>query len=128
MKRLIPLLIAAFAVLCFSSCQSGESTPVDVATKAIKAIQKGDYKAYVSTFNLTSEEQKQMTALIEDKVSKAIEEKGGIESFTITDSEIDEEDGSAEVTANLFYKDGSDEDQVMNFIKVNDEWKQEMNK
>ena len=69
-----------------------------------------------------------MTALIEEKVSKAIEEKGGIESFTITDSEIDEEDGSAEVTANLVYKDGSDEDQVMNFIKVNDEWKQEMNK
>lgn len=125
MKKVILFLSIAVCTAFAMACSSSNG-PEAVATKAIAAIQKGDYDAYAATFNLSSSDQKMLAGMAEEKVSKQLELKGGIKSFKITDSAIDGE--NAKVTAHLVYKDGSEEDQVMSFKNVEGTWKQEMNK
>ena len=52
--------------------------PEDVVKKALTALQKGNYDAFASTYNLSAEEQKQLSALAKEKISQSLESKGGI--------------------------------------------------
>ena len=113
------------AFVLMQSC-STSSGPEAVAKKAIAAIQKGDYDTYAATFDLSSSNQKKLAGMAEDKIQKEIADKGGIKSYKITNSSINGDD--ARVTVHIMYKDASEEDQVMDFTKVDGEWKQTMKK
>lgn len=125
MKRLYLILAAVAAVFCCAACTSTNG-PGKVAETAIKALQNKDYDAYAATFDLSSSEQKFLAGMVEEKVDKAIADKGGIKSYKITDSSIDGD--KATVKVHLVYKDGSEEDQKMSFVKVGEDWKQQMDK
>ena len=125
MKRLYFILIAVAALFCCAACKSSNG-PEKVAKDAIEALQKKDYDAYAATFNLSSSEQEFLSGMVEEKMDKAIEEKGGIKSYKITDSQVDGD--KATVKVHFVYKDGSEEDQKMSFVKVGDDWKQELDK
>ena len=130
MKKIATLIVLASAVFCFQACkQQTESTPESVATEALTALQKGDYKAYAATYDMTAEQQKQLAGLIEGKLSETNKEKGGIEGFTIDEVTYDEENpDAAKISATINYKDGSNADQSMDAVKVDGEWKLKMNK
>lgn len=125
MKCFYLFLILSMAFVLMQSC-STSSGPEAVAKKAIAAIQKGDYDTYAATFDLSSSNQKKLAGMAEDKIQKEIADKGGIKSYKITNSSINGDD--ARVTVHIMYKDASEEDQVMDFTKVDGEWKQEMKK
>ena len=66
-----------------------------------------------------------LAGMVEEKVSEKIAEKGGIKSYKVTDTAIDED--KAKVTVHLVYKDGTEDDQDMAFSKGEDgAWKQEI--
>ena len=127
MKKTLLLLTLALTAACLlvASCSSANG-PEAVAKTAITALQKGDYDAYAATFNLSSSDQKMLAGLAEEKIDEQIAKKGGIKSFKIMESSVNED--KAKVKVHLIYKDGSEEDQDMSFAKVDNEWKQEMDK
>ncbi len=126
MKRFIAI-VAALAAACFAfnACTDSNS-PEAVAKKAISALQKGDYESYASTFDLSSSDQKMLAGLAEEKVDAEIQEKGGIKSFKITDSKVNGD--KATVTVHVTYANGEEDDEYMSYVKVDDQWKQKMNK
>jgi len=126
MKRFFSLVFVVAALAFSAACSSSPATPEDVAKKALTAIQKGDYDAYAATFDLTEEQQKQLAGMIEEKLSSKLEEKGGIKDFKILEST--QEGEKANVKVEVVYSDDSTEEQEMNFVKVEDTWKQEMDK
>lgn len=130
MKRL-SILLAAAALLCAASCGNNGKTaapkgPEKIAKNAIEAIQKGDFDAYAATFNMNESDQKMLAGMVEEKVSKEIEKKGGIKSYKINDTTIEEDKATVDVT--ITYKDGSEETSKMHFVKVDGDWKQELDK
>ena len=125
MKRLYLILTVVAALFCCAACSSSNG-PEAVAKKAIEALQNKDFDAYAATFDLSSSEQKLLAGIAEEKMDEAFADKGGIKSFKIADTEVDEDEAS--VTVHLVYKDGSEDDQKMSFVKVGDEWKQKMDK
>ena len=126
MKKLLILVLAVLPLVGITSCKSTPKGPEEIAKKALEAIQSGNIDEYVATFNLPEEDQETLSALLKEKVSKSIEEKGGIASHKITDCEI--EDDKATVDVQIKYKNGTEEEQKMFFEKINDEWKQVINK
>ena len=126
MKKLLILALAALPLLGITSCKSTPKGPEEIAKKAIEAIQSGNYDEYVATFNLSEEDQQALSALLKEKVSESIKEKGGIASHKITECEI--EDNKATGDVKIKYKNGTEEDQKMFFEKVGDEWKKVLNK
>lgn len=126
MKKTLLLIALALTAACLLVACSSANGPEAVAKTAITALQKGDYDAYAATFNLSSSDQKMLAGLAEEKIDEQIGKKGGIKSFKIVESSVDED--KAKVKVHLSYKDGSEEDQNMAFVKVDNEWKQEMDK
>lgn len=126
MKKTLLLIALALTAACLLVACSSANGPEAVAKTAITALQKGDYDTYAATFNLSSSDQKMLAGLAEEKIDEQIGKKGGIKSFKIVESSVDED--KAKVKVHLSYKDGSEEDQNMAFVKVDNEWKQEMDK
>ncbi|MBR6002550.1 MAG: DUF4878 domain-containing protein [Bacteroidales bacterium] len=125
MKRIISIVLIAASALFFMSCKASNG-PETLVKKAMAAIEKGDYEAYAATFNVDENTQKMIAGLMEEKASQELEKKGGLKSYDIIDTQIDGE--KATVKVKVLYKDGSDEEQTMKLIKVEDGWKQELNK
>ncbi len=126
MKRFF-LIFTMAALFCgIAACSSSTESPDTVVKHAIISLQKGDYDAYVATYNLSDSDQIMLSGIIEEKMGEELARKGGIKSFEITDTQIDGE--TASVKTHLIYNDGSEEDQTMNLVLVDGNWKQEINK
>ncbi len=126
MKRIITIAAIALAALFASSCGAKSNGPEGVIKKAFEAIQKHDYDGYAATFNISESDQKMLAGMLEEKLSSELDKKGGIDNYKITDIQIDGEKATAKV--HVAYKDGSEDDQTINLVKVDDEWKQELKK
>ncbi|MBO7544489.1 MAG: DUF4878 domain-containing protein [Bacteroidales bacterium] len=126
MKRIITIVLIAASALFFFSCKSAGNGPEALVKQAMAAIEKGDYDAYAATFNVDPDTQKMIAGLMEEKASQEIEKKGGFKGYDIIDTQI--EGDKASVKVKVLYKDGSEDDQTMKLIKVEDGWKQELNK
>ncbi|MBR4842173.1 MAG: DUF4878 domain-containing protein [Bacteroidaceae bacterium] len=126
MKKILVFSVVVAAMACFVACSSSGSGPEAVVEKAISAIQKGNYDAFAATYDLSESDQKMLSGLAEEKISKSLEEKGGIKSFKITDTKIDGEEATVKV--HFVYKNGSEDDETMKLKKVDGAWKQVMSK
>lgn len=126
MKKLVAIISLLAAMVCGMSCASPEKGPEAAAKKALTAIQKGDYDAYAATFNLPESDQKMLAGMAEEKINEQIKEKGGIKGFKIDETTVDGD--KATVKATVTYKDGSEEKESLHFEKVENEWKQVLDK
>ena len=104
------------------SCNSGSSNPEAVADKALSALQKGDYKAYFNTFDMSKDEVNFAVAMAEDKIVKEIENKGGIKGYTVGNAEVDGDNASVPVV--IEYNNGDNEEKDLPFVKKDGKWKQ----
>ena len=125
MKRIITIAAIALAALFAFACGSSNG-PESVIKKSFEAIQKHDYDAYAATFNISESDQKMLAGMLEEKLSEELDKKGGIDSYKITDIQIDGDKADAKI--HIIYKDGSEDDQTMNLVKVDDIWKQDLKK
>lgn len=124
MKKTFIYLFAAILVCSFAfvSCgQSGDTsnattsvskkdTPSDVMEKALKSLQKKDYKG---TFQFTAgieeaseEDLKQMAALVE----MLYEANGGLKDYEILGEEISEDGQTANVTVKYIFGNGTEKE------------------
>ena len=135
MKKLICLTmiigIAAFMV----SCGSGTNSPSAKAGKIVELIQDGDYGDIVDHMYVEESEggdveaeKEMLAAILDEKVGKSIEEKGGLKDYEIVEENISEDGESATVRIKYFYEDGTEDAENMEFVNVDGEWYLELNK
>lgn len=130
MKRVLTLLALA-AVVLVSSCKGGGNStklsgPEAAAKAALEAVKKGDMKAFVNTFNLSDDDKATLTALMEDKLTKELDKKGGIKSYEFVDTNIDGD--KAVVKVKIYYNNDTEEESTFKFTNVDGKWMQEMDK
>lgn len=115
MKKLLSLSIVLLAILVLSSCKG--NTPSAVVEESCQCLIDKDYKGYVDLIafkeDMTPEEldkaKAEYVALIESKVVKSQESKGGIKSYKVLSEQINEEEKTAVVTFEITYGDDSTE-------------------
>jgi hypothetical protein len=87
MKKVLSLAAVCLFVLALCSCGSS-NTPEAVTTKAIKCIIDKDYDGYVNLMYFkkekSSEDMKQIIALVKDKMDKEMDQKKGIKDYSKT--------------------------------------------
>lgn len=129
MKRVLTLLALA-AIVFVSSCKGGGTTklsgPEAAAKAAVEAIKKGDMKAFINTYNLSDDDKATLSALMEEKLQQKLDEKGGIKSYEILDSNIDGD--NATVKVKIYYNNDTDEESTFKLTNVDGKWLQEMDK
>lgn len=130
MKRVLTLLALA-AVVLVSSCKGGGNStklsgPEAAAKAALEAVKKGDMKAFVNTFNLSDDDKATLSALMEDKLTKELDKKGGIKSYEFVDTNIDGD--KAAVKVKIYYNNDTEEESTFKFTNVDGKWMQEMDK
>lgn len=124
MKKLA-FLLSAILVMSITLVSCGKPTPASITADCIEYIQKGDYAAYVNTFDATDEEKAELQEMFEKKGKAIMEKQQGIASYEIVEEIISEDGLTAVVNAKIAYGNGEvDENNKFNFVKVNDEWKQ----
>ena len=122
---IIAAAVAAFIGLA-ASCQSNPNSPLALAKQAMSALQKGDYDAFIDTFDFTEAEKSAFSGLIKAVGVDLIENGEGIDSFRFTDTEIGSD--KASITVHIKYNNGSEGDEILNFVKKDGAWYQEWGK
>lgn len=131
-KLMIAALVCALACV-MAACSS--NTPKAAAAKYTEAVIKGDYKSalelvyFKGTPDEAAKRREQYVSLCEEKAKNGIKDKDKLTSYKITDEQIDEENGTAVVTAELTYADGHSKTDNMKLRKAEDgQWMIDSNK
>ncbi len=130
MKKVMFAIAACLMMLAvMTSCGVDKSDPCAVAEAAAKCMKNNDIDGYMKLTNASPEEQQQLAALAKDKVVKENEKKGGIKSFEVGESKIDEERGTARVQMKLVYGNGEEDNNPVKLKRDdNGEWKVDVGK
>ena len=126
MKKVINLLSIALLAMAFVACSSSKNTPEGVVDGYLKAMQQNDSRKALEMFHfqkeLTAEEFDQYVQMVDEKVSKENEKKGGIASWEIEAPEIAEDAESAVVRYTVKYGDGSEQKDKQKVVKIDGKW------
>ena len=129
MKKVFSLVLIAMTVsLALVSCGGGGSaTPVDMETKLQTYFQKGDfekainYTIEISMPNESTEMMKSMGSMFAEKMKQAMDEKGGMKDFKVT--EVSNDGATAELKIDVTFGDGTTEEQTAKYTMVDGKWK-----
>lgn len=137
MKKILSIaILMAFAAMV-TSCSSSSDTPTAVAEKLIELMKAKDYEKvadymYVKPGTSAEEEEQgkaMIVGLMQNKASKDIDSKGGIDSYETISETISESGEKAVVVINVIYGDGSSKEQKTKTIKGEDgKWYLDMSK
>ena len=132
MKKVISLLSIALMAIALVACSSKKNTPEGVVDAYLKAMQQNDTRKALEMFHfskeLTSEEFDEYVQMVDDKVKKQNEKKGGIESWEIEPAEMYEDGESAIVRYTVKYGDGSEDKDKQKVVKIDGKWMLESGK
>ena len=126
MKKVFYLLSIALMAMAFVACSSSKNTPEGVVDAYLKAMQKNDTRKALEMFHfskeLTPEEFDEYVQMVDDKVKKQNEKKGGIESWEIQAPELAEDAQSAVVRYTVKSGDGSEDSDKQKVVKIDGKW------
>ena len=126
MKKVFYLLSIALMAMAFVACSSSKNTPEGVVDAYLKAMQQNDTRKALEMFHfskeLTPEEFDEYVQMVDDKVKKQNEKKGGIESWEIEAPEMAEDAESAVVRYTVKYGDGSEDKDKQKVVKIDGKW------
>jgi hypothetical protein len=119
MKKVLIYAAVCLFVLALCSCGSS-NTPEAVATKAIQCIIDKNYEGYVDLMYFkkekSSDDMKQIVALVKDKMDKELDQKQGIKDFDVEPASIDGD--KATVSYKMTYGNGETKEDTMKLIKT----------
>ena len=136
MKKLFFALFSALALFVFVGCSSYTKALCHAVLSYVEMIKTSDYdklmdEMYVKEGTSAEEVAEFKTgfkAMAQDKLSKKLEEKGGIKDAVIEKEEISEDGMTAKVSVKITYNDGSEETDNWDLAKSGDDWKWSLNK
>ncbi len=126
MKKVFYLLSIALMAMAFVACSSSKNTPEGVVDAYLKAMQKNDSRKALELYHfskeLTPEEFDEYVQMVDDKVKKQNEKKGGIVSWEIEAPEMAENAESAVVRYTVKYGDGTEDKDKQKVVKIDGKW------
>ena len=126
MKKVFYLLSIALMAMAFVACSSSKNTPEGVVDAYLKAMQKNDSRKALEMFHfskeLTPEEFDEYVQMVDDKVKKENDKKGGIVSWEIEAPEMAENAESAVVRYTVKYGDGTEDKDKQKVVKIDGKW------
>ncbi|MCL2682777.1 MAG: DUF4878 domain-containing protein [Bacteroidales bacterium] len=127
MKKIASLVIA-LCVITFVSCSPREKTPSDTVKNYLECLQSGKYEKAISYYNIDLGESMEMKMLA-DKMEESLKEQNGLKSFKLVEGgETISEDGkTATVAVLMTHGNGDVEEEILDLVKVDGEWKLEVN-
>lgn len=136
MKKFFSYFIILAAAMCFMTSCSKTSSPGNAFKSYMESLKAGDYKGFVEGFAMDEtksvEEQEQdrkaIEAMLTEKTSKSMAEKGGLKDIQILEETIAEDGKTATVKAKMIYGNGEEQESSQKMVKQGDEWKMELNK
>ncbi len=126
MKKVFYLLSIALMAMAFVACSSSKNTPEGVVDAYLKAMQKNDSRKALEMYHfskpLTDEQFEEYVQMVDDKVKKENDKKGGIVSGEIEAPEMAENAESAVVRYTVKYGDGSEDSDKQKVVKIDGKW------
>ena len=127
MKK-IKLVLVAICVLLFAACTPSKSnSPKDVVTTYLECIKSGNFEKAVNCFYFKEELQQTQLKALAAKLEEGYNKEGGLTKFEIVSEDIEkDEDGNiikGIVKVKMFYKDGKEEEETLNTVLNDGEWK-----
>lgn len=126
MKKVFYLLSIALMAMAFVACSSSKNTPEGVVDAYLKAMQKNDSRKALEMYHfskpLTDEQFEEYVQMVDDKVKKENDKKGGIVSWEIEAPEMAENAESAVVRYTVKYGDGSEDSDKQKVVKIDGKW------
>ena len=128
MKKFFSLLAVAVAMFMVS-CAGAPATPSDAAVEYYQCVVNGDYEAFANAvhFDTTDPEEiaegkAMITSLYKEKAAPQIEKKGGVKSIEAVGETISEDGNTANVQLKVVYGDGSEKNEDIKLVKIEDKW------
>ncbi len=121
-KVLLSMVMCLFLTALVTSC-GHDNTPRGVAEAAAKCLKNEDYKGLAKLSDVSDSERDAFKSILESKVSKNLEQKGGLDSYEILDEKINEEAGTATVRVKYNYGNGSSNTESVRLVKREGDWK-----
>lgn len=128
MKKILSILAVAVAMFMVS-CAGAPATPSDAAVEYYQCVVNGDYEAFANAvhFDTTDPEEiaegkAMITSLYKEKAAPQIEKKGGVKSIEAVGETISEDGNTANVQLKVVYGDGSDKNEDIKLVKIEDKW------
>ena len=126
MKKVFYLLSIALMAMAFVACSSSKNTPEGVVDAYLKAMQKNDTRKALEMYHfskpLTDEQFEEYVQMVDDKVKKENDKKGGIVSWEIEAPEMAENAESAVVRYTVKYGDGTEDKDKQKVVKIDGKW------
>ncbi len=126
MKKVFYLLSIALMAMAFVACSSSKNTPEGVVDAYLKAMQKNDSRKALEMYHfskpLTDEQFEEYVQMVDDKVKKENDKKGGIVSWEIEAPEMAENAESAVVRYTVKYGNGSEDSDKQKVVKIDGKW------
>ncbi len=126
MKKVFYLLSIALMAMAFVACSSSKNTPEGVVDAYLKAMQKNDSRKVLEMYHfskpLTDEQFEEYVQMVDDKVKKENDKKGGIVSWEIEAPEMAENAESAVVRYTVKYGNGSEDSDKQKVVKIDGKW------
>lgn len=129
MKKVLSIIaIVTFAAI-MAGCGS-KNTPTGVVEKSMQCLIDKDYEGYVDLMitdgSSVSEEEKAkydemrqgLVGLVESKMGKTVDSKGGIKGFEVLSEELDEAGEKGTVKVKVTYGDDSEDEQNIKVRKT----------
>ena len=134
MKKLFSIFAVAVAMFMVS-CASAPATPSDAAVEYYKCVVNGDYEGFANAIHFDTTDPEELAegkamviSLYKEKAAPQIEAKGGIASVEAVGETISEDGTTANVDLKIVYGDGSEENEDVKMVKVDDKWLLAFNK
>ena len=112
--------------MAFVACSSSKNTPEGVVDAYLKAMQKNDSRKVLEMYHfskpLTDEQFEEYVQMVDDKVKKENDKKGGIVSWEIEAPEMAENAESAVVRYTVKYGNGSEDSDKQKVVKIDGKW------
>ncbi len=137
MKKVLYIFVAILMAGIVASCGGGSSAkPGEAAKQYAQYMADGNYDKFIEGIYIPSdtpaeevEQSKAMlNALLTEKGSKTLEEKGGIESIEVLSEEIAEDGQTAVVDMRYTYGNGETSEETMEMVLDGGKWKVELDK
>lgn len=128
MKKILSILAVAVAMFMVA-CAGAPATPSDAAVEYYQCVVNGDYEAFANAvhFDTTDPEEiaegkAMITSLYKEKAAPQIKKKGGVKSIEAVGETISEDGNTANVQLKVVYGDGSEKNEDIKLVKIEDKW------
>lgn len=124
MKKFLAVFAMGLMMAALTSCGGHANSPEGVALAAVECMANKDVKGYMDLTNATDEQKQAYTAMLNEKLSKQLDEMEGISKYEVAPNgvEIDEEKGTANVKVNITYGNGETKTEKMKMVNKDGKW------